>query len=638
MNKKKVYGTVIAVISFAILIIGATFAALSFTSNATNGSYNISTTCFQMLKEEGQDVIGELDYVTKPIDSVSTYVAMGINGACDITAKGRIYLNVLDGTSSKLYSTVAAHCENMDTLQTLPDYTTATDCGNNGGSWITNGSALKYAIYNTSSPTNNTIPITSGWITATGDKLLYNSMLPIGSLDTYYIYVWLDGELIDNTYNNVAFSGYIHTNADQYKAIDHTSILNGNTPTIVDGLIPVKLNTTGTTVTVVEEDDPDWYDYEDKKWANAVLVSSDRRTYYQKHPGVTVTTSDILAYYVWIPRYSYKVWQYSGIADVVQEQEIDIKFVSTSTIETANQNGDWYTHPAFWWDKDSDGVRESGEELSGIWVGKFEPSHKTLSINNNNTTANNLGTCNASGCANYTGLRILPNVRSLRYNNVSRFFYAARRMEDSGNPYGLNATEVDTHMMKNSEWGAAAYMSYSKYGIGGKMWINNQNGFLTGCGAASDGAASNGTCSNKYAGTVTAFPQSTTRNVTGIFDMSGGAQEYMMGVYNNTVGSSEFSSLPDTKYYNNYPNPPFDGDKTTYQELCTLEYCGGHALNETKSWYSNNAGFVGSDTPWFLRGGNYSLTTTTGASYSYSNVGSSNSYYSFRLVLIEEPS
>ena len=36
-------------------------------------------------------------------------------------------------------------------------------------------------------------------------------------------------------------------------------------------------------------------------------------------------------------------------------------------------------------------------------------------------------------------------------------------MNDSGNIYGLSAT-TDTHMIKNMEWGAVAYLSHSKYG------------------------------------------------------------------------------------------------------------------------------------------------------------------------------
>ena len=92
----------------------------------------------------------------------------------------------------------------------------------------------------------------------------------------------------------------------------------------MDGLIPVELSPSGDTVTVADSEMSDWYDYDNKKWANAVLVTEDThaRSYYLNNPGITIPQEDILAYYVWIPRYSYKVWQYSGVSDTVQEREI----------------------------------------------------------------------------------------------------------------------------------------------------------------------------------------------------------------------------------------------------------------------------------------------------------------------------
>ena len=81
-------------------------------------------------------------------------------------------------------------------------------------------------------------------------------------------------------------------------------------------MIPVVISNDGT-VTTVSEDDSSWYDYNDKRWANIVLVNefategvdgSKSREYYLNNPGTPIANSDILAYYVWIPRYRYKVW------------------------------------------------------------------------------------------------------------------------------------------------------------------------------------------------------------------------------------------------------------------------------------------------------------------------------------------
>ena len=46
-----------------------------------------------------------------------------------------------------------------------------------------------------------------------------------------------------------------------------------------------------------------WYDYANKKWANVAIVEKDNY-----NVGDIIDKNDILAYYVWIPRFKYKVW------------------------------------------------------------------------------------------------------------------------------------------------------------------------------------------------------------------------------------------------------------------------------------------------------------------------------------------
>lgn len=117
-----------------------------------------------------------------------------------------------------------------------------------------------------------------------------------------------------------------------------------------------------------------------------------------------------------------------------------------------------------------------------------------------------------------------------------------------------------------------------------------------------------------------------------------------MGTYNNDNNygnsysgfNSSTNPLPDSKYYDNYPNPPFDGDYETNFTKCTLATCGGHALNETKNWYSDYDYFVASGLPWFLRGGYYDHESFAGVFDANIYNGYSWDNYSFRLVLIEE--
>ena len=298
----------------------------------------------------------------------------------------------------------------------------------------------------------------------------------------------------------------------------------------------------------------------------------------------------------------------------------NIKFVDKNTKDNGTQVGEYYTHPAFTF---------GDKELDGIWVGKFEMSHNTLS---SSTTSNNLG-CTSTTCTNASGLRILPNVTSLRLNNISNMWYASRSMEQSNNVFGISNS--DSHMMKNREWGAAAYLSHSKYGINTEIRINNNNACTTGCGAATANASGSANCDNSY-GTVTSYPQSTTGNISGIFDMSGGVYEYVMGNYGNTTSSSGFTAdwfTSNSKYYDLYDSSIFTGNYSTNYSFCSLSTCCGNALNETKNWYSDGANFVNSSTPWFYRGGYYLIASGAGAFYAADYNGISVSIHSFRGVL-----
>ena len=97
--------------------------------------------------------------------------------------------------------------------------------------------------------------------------------------------------------------------------------------------------------------------------------------------------------------------------------------------------------------------------------------------------------------------------------------------------------------------------------------------------------------------------------------MNGGSWEYVMGNYNNTIGRSEFSSMPESKYYNLY-------NGTSYT---------GHALNETAGWYSDNTYFVDSSHPWFERGGSYNFGVNAGVFNFVNGRGSAYNYISSRL-------
>jgi len=455
---------------------------------------------------------------------------------------------------------------------------------------------------------------------------------------TYTIWIWinsagsslssLSGETIDvNIWTQVDMTEGVSSSGD-----------DGNGPTLDSGMIPVKLSSDGTVTTVLSSDST-WYNYDNKEWANVVLVNDDSRDTYQNTTGITVDQSNILAYYVWIPRYKYKIWtlEESSTGD---EQTIDIVFEGKNdSMSLGTQVGEYRTHSAFWWDDNSNGTVDSGETVAGIWVGKFVTSANTNSTCYSSETASN--------CLNVSP-RIVPNVKSLRYQKVSTQFTTSQKFSASSNIYGLSNTSTNAHMMKNSEWGAVAYLSHSKYGINDEIRINNNNSFTTGCGASTVNGSSTSACEISYNSSST--PQSTTGNITGVFDMSGGAWEYVMGVLADSNGNPRSGN--DSSYNSGYNGLLYDDTSYTsgisfpaakYYDLytgtgpldsCNGGICYGHALSETANWYEDYAYFVFSDLPWFLRGGYYSNGANAGALYSSHNSADANIYYSWRSVLV----
>ncbi len=383
---------------------------------------------------------------------------------------------------------------------------------------------------------------------------------------------------------------------------------NANAPVLASNMIPVYYDATAKVWkkadTSNKKIESRWYNYGEHIWANAVTVTStNRTTYLNAKVGTEIPMTDINTMWVWIPRFNAVTpSNYNGGTKALPNA-IDVTFVKSN--ETA-----------------IDAFTFGTKQLSGFWYAKFELSHSTLASSSN---SNNLG-CTNEACSNANGIIIKPSVKSLRYNSVSNFFFASRSMEQPNNSFGFVSSEVDTHMSKNNEWGAVAYLAQSIYGrcisstLCTEVGINNNSTYITGIGAEA-GSSYNGATANSY-DTTFGMRASTTGNIYGIYDMSGGAWEYVMGSYSKTIGSSGFTSstFPNDKYFNNYTT-------SSYQ---------GHALTETNGWYNDNFGIVVSSSPWFSRGSQYSNTTSAGVFSSYPQNGTAYSNISARFTFTNE--
>ena len=387
--------------------------------------------------------------------------------------------------------------------------------------------------------------------------------------------------------------------------------LNGAEPVINGELIPVELADNGK-VTYSDESES-WYNYCDKKWANAViLVDSPSQTY---NVGDTIKEEDIESYFVWIPRYRYKLFhtnQEDGVTDKLPEsiaQEIEIEFESKETpVSVGTQDGEWLTHPAF-----------TNFDVNGIWIGKFETGYKgstsalTAEISSNDPTK----------------IQIKPNVYSWCSNSLGNFFEAM---------YNYNRG-LDSHMMKNTEWGAVSYLSHSKYGINTEARINNNSSYITGY-AANIKAASASTTENQPYNTETGYLASTTGNITGVYDMSDGSWEYVAGYLDGIVGLSDLLLDEIRNTYSEYVDV-YDANSTSvsYSNRILGDATGemGFFYNDTNyrnNWYEDYSDFVAPSYPWFSRGGNYNNDSNAGQFYFRGRTGTESVNYSSRLVLL----
>ena len=458
-------------------------------------------------------------------------------------------------------------------------------------------------------------------------KVIYNNSFMYNNSNeiqthTYRLRVWLKSDInmskytvkqeIDDSKTNISLTGCTFKFKVNVSTVEQNLDTSGaNKPVLASNMIPVYYDEANSVWKKADKNNSQkeyrWYSYtstEDYKgmWANAVTVKdTNRQTYLNATPGTIIPMDDITTMWVWIPRFNAVTPSNYNGGTQAKPNAIDVTFVKQN--ETA-----------------IDAFTFGNKELSGFWYGKFEVGHTTLA---SSATANSLG-CTNETCSNANGIIIKPNVTSLRWNNPSNFFFASRSMEQTGNSFGFVSTEVDTHMSKNNEWGAVAYLTQSIYGrctnstTCTEVGINNNSSYKTGYGAP---AGSSSSITNGAYNTTLGKDASTTGTIYGIYDMSGGAVEYVMGVYNNTKGSySGFSSLPDTKYYNNYTGSSYTG----------------HALTETNGWYSDIASFVSTSYPWVKRGGDYSNSTLAGVFFASGQNGDYSIYFSSHLVISNE--
>ena len=581
-NNKRVY-LIIGVITITMLVMGVTTAWFTWNSTTnTDVTFNVNG----------------LDIINTNVDIVGKELYPTMNKDNGIVEEFTVKQNSDIGTPV---------CSDFTlTLTTLP-----TELQHK---------SFKYKLY------NGTNLVGSGNF---GDKtqgqvITIATSQPITSnISTYKLYIWIDGTM-DNplSMGGKSFLFKLTIKASQQENACTPSIITcdaddvtPNTPVLAEGMIPIKWDGSKWVKADSTNNNNDWYNYNEKKWANAVVVRTDkdsnvngsrsREQYMSADEGTKILESDILAYYVWIPRYKYQLFNVNS--EKMDPIEICTQFEGKDTTKsTGSTNGTWLTHPAFTF---------GTEELSGIWVGKFETS----------------GTASAP--------TIKSNLSSLVNQNVSTQFATSQKFGTSTYLTSNGVSRVDAHMMKNTEWGAVAYLKQSKYGLGTTDIANNayyESGkSMAGCGPSSEtDLTSRTTTCTSYTSTA-GVKASTTGNVYGVYDMAGGTEEYVMGVLKTQDGtgliysSSGFteSTLPlGSKYVDAYTYGTSDADYT--------RRILGDATGETNEWYSDYAYFPNSSYSYFRRGGNSNYGSShAGVFYFRDHNGNPNALFSFRSTL-----
>ena len=474
-----------------------------------------------------------------------------------------------------------------------------------------------------------------------------------------------------------------------------------NKPKLMTGMTAIKFTDPtgdekakeGSTVKTTDTDTA-WYDYDAKKWANA-----------QTQDG---------SMWVWIPRFAYKINSSNKTFDVVFLKDITNTYIDNGTEKDAEKEG-YIVHPAFK-NESSTGYENGGwdKDLTGIWVSKFEAG---FASGNNSATVKEssvkytqasalvsgveLGSSETTATArnyldgeygvkngnNYTFKNeTAPSIKyptfqgltySMNYINHNDAFNISKTLTESGNIYGLSSSSTDSHMMKNSEWGAVAYLSQSKYGLNGtNIYINNVNlnntsksvYAVTGCAGATEDASqvattitelNNRTASGVYVWTQKSGTKaSSTGTIYGIYDMSGGTWERTAGLVNNgnenltKYGQSLMNALNNgksSKYVTVYPHDSSvdktgankDTASTANWKANTKIY--GDGIRETStagtgktSWYTDYSYFPAMVSPFSERGG--ILWNDEGAGLFCFDRDTGGNYYNggFRSVLVAQ--
>ena len=215
-------------------------------------------------------------------------------------------------------------------------------------------------------------------------------------------------------------------------------------------------------------------------------------------------TTDDGSEWVWIPRYAYKLSYYEDEAKTIPTdtktpyEKIIILFMkgnsSTQYIEKAtgtvkNLPAEYTIPEAFTY---------KGRELTGIWVAKYGMSQESLVDGQYINDTGSLGGGNVltKNAGNIEEVRVVSKANKVSWRGIS--YDNAKENAESMYP------SYDSQLISAKEWDAMAIFTHSAYGVDAQKIVGEAD-YITGSGASS------------------------TKEQTGIYDISGSTWEYVSG-------------------------------------------------------------------------------------------------------------
>lgn len=211
----------------------------------------------------------------------------------------------------------------------------------------------------------------------------------------------------------------------------------------------VEVSMGGVTRGVTDQEQEYWYNYANREWANGIDNNGN--------------------YFVWIPRFAYKITYYSdryyntkiGYSDsrgiLKINQDGTLTRISSPGVGTKDIGNYYILAPAFSKDTSS-GFKNGGWDLDidGFWIAKFETGiEASTNLQSKNTKINdNIKQVSKPGANIWNEI------------SVGNAYY---------NAFNFNR-EMESHLIKNSEWSATALLSYSQFGTDTELVTSdNQN-------------------------------------------------------------------------------------------------------------------------------------------------------------------